>query len=491
MKRITLAVCAALTLAMLATAATRTTQTMTQAETYKIVVLSDIHLLAPSLHDDSKAAWQLAAADLKLALASDTIMLRTTDWIIGQRPQLVLITGDLTHNGARASHDRLCAHLSRLKQAGIGVLVIPGNHDINSPNARRYLGDKAVPTATITREEFAQIYEPFGYGDNARRDPASLSYACEPLPGLVVLGIDSNRDQENRLVARGDSADVYHNAGRVNPLTLQWLQQQARDARRQGKRVIAMMHHHLLEHIDGEARFLPNYIVDGHEQVAQVLEQCGVHAVFTGHLHITDAVTDGAVTDIATGSATMWPMPVRVGTIDLAHDSLRIDTQFAPMIDDERLLDAARTQVEQGVPTVAQAIATRLWPRVKAKMDGLVAFFGSQGVTLPSLPADPAQATRLLTAHMSEPLTQSLLSVTRGGEDPAQASAIVDAVKQGVRGVATDLFPAEMADEVGVLLLDNAMPRLEPMMRSALEDRNRVDTPQESRTPDHRLSVAL
>ena len=491
MKRIFITTCCLLAVVTLVAAATpRKKTTVTQNKPYQILVISDTHLLAPELYDDGEAAQRLAQNDMKLVLESDELMRNTVDWVIKQKPDLLLITGDLTFNGEQASHQRLATHLARLAQNGVPTLVIPGNHDISNPNAKQYKGNKATTAPSITRDEFAQIYAPYGY-KGSRRDPASLSYVSEPIPGLVVLAIDSNRDEENRLTARGDSTNHYTNAGRIKPQTLQWLREQAQQAREQGKHVVAMMHHHLLEHIDGEAQYLKDYIIVDHDAVAQTLADCGVHALFTGHLHITDAVTNGTLTEIATGSLSTYPMPLRIATIDRSLDSLRIDTQFASFGLSERLQKQGREQVERNVPAEAHLLVNKMWPQIKSRYDRLTSFLTANGVDLTNVPSGPHEAAKLLVNRLQKPFTQILLSVTRGGEDPQQAEAIYTAVKKGIQDMAADMFPPQLADDMGNFLIDNLMPRIEPTMHSALEDRNQVGKPNESHTPDHRLTIGL
>lgn len=456
-------------------------------EPYRIAVISDTHLLTPELADDGAAAQRVAQNDMKLVLHSDAIMQHIVEWAIRTKPTILLITGDLTFNGALASHERLASHLARLRQAGVPTLVIPGNHDVSCPNARAYLGGKSAQASTVTRTEFAQIYENFGYGATSVRDPHSLSYACEPIAGLVVLAIDSNRDEDNRLIARGDTANVYHNSGRVKPETLQWLHEQAELAHRRGKRVIAMMHHHLLEHVDGEQRFLPNYIVANHDEVTQTLVQHGVRVIFTGHLHITDAVSNDTITDVATGSASMYPMPLRLATLNPSLDTLSIETLFLEDLP-SAMLAQGKSQVERSTPILAGVIANRLWSRIQGKLEQMMPLL--QGVDASALPQSPQQAAALLMRHLQEPLTQSLLTVTRGGEDPQQAEAVIAAVKQGIQGMVDEIMPTQ-SQYMGPFLIENLWPRVEPMVRSALEDINQVGTPQQSSTPDHRLVIAL
>ncbi len=448
------------------------------------MVISDTHLLAPSLHNDSKASQRLDAADMKLVLQSDLIMEKMVDEIIAERPRLLLIAGDLTFNGARASHERLVEHLQRLQQAGVNTLVVPGNHDVMNPHSRSYLGDIAAPVANVTSDEFAHIYHDFGYNDNSRRDPNSLSYTCELAPGLVLLCIDSNI-----YAASGDEEKLYHSNGEVKPETLDWIKQQLAEAQKGGKRVIAMMHHHLVEHIDGEAKLLPNYIVARHNDVAQVLREGGVKAVFTGHLHITDAATIGGITDVATGSASTYPLPMRIAIIDPSLTTMTIETRFLEGID-KQTLDKGRAKIEGSAPALASIISRRLWSKMSKRLEQYEPLLVEQGIDTSRLPRNDSDVAQLITKHLREPLTQSMLAVSRGGEDPAQATAIVEAVKQGVKEMMTEIF-GDGGDSVATFLLANLMPRVEPTLRSALEDLNQAGTPSQTTTPDHQLTIRL
>ncbi len=457
---------------------------MQSNDNYKIMVISDIHLLAPSLYDNGKAARQLDAGDMKLVLASDLIMQRIADEVIAEKPQLLLISGDLTLNGERASHERLAMHLQRLEQAGVRTLVIPGNHDVMCPYSRQYKGDEATAVPKVTSGEFAAIYDHFGYGKDSQCDPNSLSYTCEPLPGLVLLCIDSNRYSQDH-----DTEIEYHTDGAVKPETLEWIKRQLAEAQRGGKRVIAMMHHHLVEHIDGEALLLPNYIVAGHDEVAQVLREGGVKVAFTGHLHITDAATIDGITDVSTGSASTYPLPVRTANIDASLTTMTIDTHFFDGID-EKTLDKGRAKIEGSSDALAGIIARRLWGRISPRLEQYKPLLAEQGIDISKMPQNEKDISKLIAKHLREPLTESLLAVSCGDEDPAQAPAIIEAAKQGVRGMVADIF-SEGANEVADFLITNLMPRVETVMRSALEDINEVDTDTQSVTADHHLTIIL
>lgn len=458
--------------------------TMQSNDNYKIMVISDPHLLSPSLCDDGKAARQLDKSDMKMVIQSDYIMHSLIDEIIKAKPQLLLISGDLTFNGERASHERLVEHLQRLEQAGIKTFVIPGNHDVMCPYSKQYVGDEPTAVPSVTSEEFAAIYSHFGYGSNSQRDPNSLSYTCEVVPGLVLLGIDSNIYTTDR-----DAEAEYHTDGAVRPETIEWIKRQLAQAQHDGKRVIAMMHHHLVEHIDGESKLLPNYIVANHEEVAQVLREGGVKVVFTGHLHITDAATEDGITDVSTGSASTYPIAMRTATFDSSHASLSIDTRIFDS-PSNCVLSQGRAKIENSAPALAGIISRRLWDKISPRLEQMKELFAEEGVDVSKVPNNAGELAALLLRHLQQPLTQSLLMVECGGEDPNQAAAIIEAVKQGLHGMVADIFP-DNADEITDFLIENAMPRVEPMLRSALEDINQVGTPQQSHTHDHSLRIVL
>ena len=103
----------------------------------KIAVLSDIHIMAPQLlQGDGDAIKNYIKRDRKLLQESVALLNQAIDSIIQEHPDVVLIPGDLTKDGEYVSHiltaDTL---LKRFRDEGIAVYVIPGNHDVNKPQA--------------------------------------------------------------------------------------------------------------------------------------------------------------------------------------------------------------------------------------------------------------------------------------------------------------------------------------------------------------------
>ena len=282
-----------------------------------IVVLSDPHVMAPDLLVNEGKAWnnylagQRKLVDYSQALF-DLMMSKIKDEI---RPDLVLIPGDLTKDGEQVSHAYVTAKLDELRLAGIPTLVIPGNHDRGkNGNAVYYDGDQTTPADVATNDWFATQYAAYGYGPGSEREPTTLTYATEPIPGLVVIGIDSGTK------------------GTVSEKTLKWVVEQATAASANGKRVLAMMHHPLIPHFVGLENFVETAVVANYETVRNALADAGINVVFTGHFHTSDIAKDWnadlskEIYDVNTGALISYPCDYRIVTVRENMSALDITT---------------------------------------------------------------------------------------------------------------------------------------------------------------------
>jgi 3',5'-cyclic AMP phosphodiesterase CpdA len=285
----------------------------------RIAILSDLHLFDASTSRPGPAYDRNLLRGLKLHAESRAIFEAALPRVADEGPDIVIVCGDLTKDGERTSHELAARELADLEKggphhAGAMVYVIPGNHDIMNPDAARYEGDAVVPVESISPLDFSAIYRDLGYGEALRRDPSSLSYLVEPVPGLWLLAIDSCRYLENR------ASPIP--GGRVAPSTLAWIDGVLADARSRGAVVLAFMHHGLLEHFRGQKRYVPSRLVDGAERLAALLARGGVRVVFTGHGHVQDVaerrIGRQVLFDVGTGSLVTYPNPWRVAQIDEA-----------------------------------------------------------------------------------------------------------------------------------------------------------------------------
>ncbi|WP_308278031.1 metallophosphoesterase family protein, partial [Prevotella sp.] len=126
----------------------------------RLAVISDVHLMAPTLlQKEGKAFDEYIANDRKMLTQSVELLDSVSSHISFFQPQAIFITGDLTKDGEKVSHKLLVdRYLKPLREQGIRVFVIPGNHDVNNPHAKIYDGNKTKRTTTISAGDFARIY---------------------------------------------------------------------------------------------------------------------------------------------------------------------------------------------------------------------------------------------------------------------------------------------------------------------------------------------
>jgi len=283
-------------------------------------VISDIHYYDQSLGTEGAAFNELLQSDRKLLLDSKDLLDYTVDKLINSSVKFVIVSGDLTNNGELINHQYVAAALKRVADSGKKVFVVPGNHDILNPEAVKFNGDTTEPVDNISPEDFADFY--YGLNDPISRDPNSLSYVSEAADNLWILGISSVRYGE------GNMAEIV--SGRVSQATENWIADMLREAQRENKAVIAVVHHNVVEHWKGQAKLHPDYLISDYKYFGKLLASYNVRVVFTGHYHAQDITkadfgTSGTLYDVETGSLVTAPCPVRFCSIN--NNTLNITTE--------------------------------------------------------------------------------------------------------------------------------------------------------------------
>jgi len=281
----------------------------------KFAVISDLHYYDVSLGITGQAFEDYMMADRKMLIEAGDIIDAAIDDIIESGVSFVLVSGDLTKDGELICHEGIAGKLVKLADAGIQVYVIPGNHDINNPEAVSYDGDTETKISGVTPEKFAEIYANCGYSSAIYRDDSSLSYISEPVDGLWLMALDS---------CRYDYApdDLKSNTGgSFSQTQVDWIESMLAKAREEKKAVVVFMHHGVNEHWKGQSKLHPKYLIKDYKYISKMLAAYGVRIVFTGHYHAQDiAYMDygdkGFLYDIETGSMVTYPCPVRYIGID-------------------------------------------------------------------------------------------------------------------------------------------------------------------------------
>ena len=289
---------------------------------------------------DGPAFQAYLAKDPKLLEYSSYILRAAVRDIIRKRPNLVLITGDLTKDGERISHERVASILKEFTMHGIKVVVTVGNHDVNNPKAQKYINDKTISVPHLQADRIPFIYANCGFRNAIARDPNSLSYVNEPLRGLWIITIDANRYAEN--------TDKCITGGVIKPETLTWVLEQLAAAQAGGKTVIGMMHHGLMEHYQGQNIVDPGYVVENSADDINSLIDAGLKIILTGHYHATDitkkTLDNGKfVFDVETGSTVTYPCTYRMLTISGDREHFTFRKQSTTALMGAGFDDAART----------------------------------------------------------------------------------------------------------------------------------------------------
>lgn len=293
----------------------------------KIAVVSDIHYMHPSLLPkniaDSPSLLDYLGKDRKILELSDPIFRKVVSELLIERPDILLIPGDLTKDGELISHLAVKFFLQRLENRGIKVYVIPGNNDIINPDAMSFKNGDATPVENITPEKFRSLYADFGYDEAFTEDENSLSYICKPYKNLWIIGIDNCKYTTD---ANTGKIKV---SGAINPATLAWIEAKMAEARKNKVKVLTMMHYGIIEHYAGQDLKKIEPLISDSKVNAEALMDAGISLIFTGHYHANDIVSysyDGeTLYDIQTGSLVTPPFSYRIMYLD--NNFLSIDTR--------------------------------------------------------------------------------------------------------------------------------------------------------------------
>lgn len=238
-----------------------------------IILATDIHYFDPSLTDYGPRFQEMVEyGDGKVVTYIDEITDAFLEEVIQLRPNALILSGDLTLEGEKKSHESLAEKLYRVEEAGIPVLVIPGNHDINNKRAARYEGEQRLPAEYTTPEEFRRIYRDFGYDEAISEDVRSLSYVYQLDEEHRIMMLDTCQYRPVAKVGGAILSETYY-----------WIEEQLEEAWDEAMDVIPVAHHNLLE----ESKiYVDDCTIEHGEQLVDILDEWDVKLFLSGHLHV-------------------------------------------------------------------------------------------------------------------------------------------------------------------------------------------------------------
>ncbi|GAA3646669.1 cell wall-binding repeat-containing protein [Asaccharospora irregularis] len=294
----------------------------------KIAIISDTHIFPEEyVGNEGPNYLKYVSSDRKMLKESERILDSSINRILKSDAEIVLIPGDLTKDSEVKAHEILAREIEKLEKAGKEVFVINGNHDINAPDAEKFIaveGDENDPNRTdrvekldgIKASEFEKLYAKYGFDDQnlIANDPNSTSYVARLKPGYRLIAMDTG--------IYGDNKSDQSTAGKLQEDTrLKWILDQIKEANKAGDTVIGMSHHGIVEHFNGQGKMFAPYLVENYEKVSTTLADAGMKYVFTGHFHAQDVAikkteAGNTIMDIMTGSSVSYPSPIRFVQID-------------------------------------------------------------------------------------------------------------------------------------------------------------------------------
>lgn len=309
----------------------------------RIIIATDLHYQSAASEDDGEAFKAFVEhGDGKVVRYLPELLEAFIDQVIEEKPSALVLSGDITMNGEKVGHEELAERLARVREAGIPVLVIPGNHDINNPNASEYFGKEKKSAPSVTAEEFYRIYHEYGYDNAMERDDVSLSYVYKLDEKNWLLMLDSCQYEPSNRVE-----------GRIREETLAWADRVLEKAKEEGVFVLPIAHHNLLSQ---SRMYTIQCVMENSSEIVGLFEKYQLPLYLSGHLHVQrirkyksePGVADDTygIQEIITDALSI--PPCQYGLLSWEEDgSLEYETKFVDVsawarknqIDDANLLD--------------------------------------------------------------------------------------------------------------------------------------------------------
>lgn len=270
-------------------------------EALTMFIATDTHLLSKELMKNDELMDQVFEfGDGRFVHYSNEIMSTLVDTIKTELPDILILSGDLTHNGEKASHLAMAAQLKEIEKSGTRVYVVPGNHDLENPFAKDYAEGGWKTAETVTQDEFEKIYKNYGFSEAISRDPNGLSYMVAPSEDVYLLMLDTNKYGMLNMPTGG---------GVISSKTLEWIKEASQIARDHNAQIVTVMHHNLIKHSE---KLYQGYVINNSEEVVPVFDELDLSIVLSGHMHAQSIKSteqaQNTIYDIVTSSMSIYPM---------------------------------------------------------------------------------------------------------------------------------------------------------------------------------------
>lgn len=253
---------------------------------------TDMHYLSRQLSDNSDAFIEmLLDGDGKMTHYSEEICNAFVEEVISAKPDAVLIGGDITFNCEKLSHEDFILKLKKIEAAGIDVLALPGNHDVEYPFSRGYEGEYSYKTDYTTNADFLEYYKDFGPDIAYTVSPDGFSYIAKLGKDIYVAVVYTPQSFMAGIAGVTDE-------------TVSWLDAELAKLDKNAK-IVAMTHQNIVNHYPDDG-FSMKYTIQNADKLTAVYEKYGVDLNLSGHIHLQHIQQmENGLTDISTASLTI------------------------------------------------------------------------------------------------------------------------------------------------------------------------------------------
>ena len=222
----------------------------------------------------------------------------------------ILLPGDITDKGSDTELVYMAAKLTAFEKAtGKEVYLIPGNHD--------YFGGCTV-------EKFKAFYKELIFDQVITVDTKTASYVADINDEYRLLAIDATKPRGNQ---------------NLNEELYAWIETQFKAAETDGKKVIAMSHYNLLEHLVMMSVLHNGSILTPSLDLPELFAKYNVKYTFTGHTHDHDieaykGANGNTIYDVVTTSINAYPCAYRVVSFG---EKVKFETKYIESVDTSSL----------------------------------------------------------------------------------------------------------------------------------------------------------
>jgi 3',5'-cyclic AMP phosphodiesterase CpdA len=188
-------------------------------------------------------------SDLHFGAHDEAIVMAVLDEVHAAKPDLVIISGDLTQRAKTEEFQKACRFLEQLRDGGHEVLAVPGNHD--------------VPLYDVIRRFLSPLARYKRYVDETL-------CPVHQLPGVSVLGLNTARS-------------LTFSDGRINAEQIDFVRRHFADVP-EGNLKVLVTHHPLFALPVSDEGILGKPV--GRQELAlDVINDLGIDLLLAGHNH--------------------------------------------------------------------------------------------------------------------------------------------------------------------------------------------------------------